>query len=382
MPKALVGVSNHLVGLVKRSLRRSDETLEGQTLGGPPLKTRSFVVACALLALYLPQPAVQADTVSISDPQGDNSGTNRSDEPVTGRLDIAKLTQEHQPPSPSREHELLVHRVTTYDEWSNDLISSGDVFLDLSFESAKGQTGVSIGVNEDGTLYGRASFYNYRRQESAARGFARVWRPDSRTLVVALWRDQIWPGHANELTNYTWRAHSTDRDCSNVSGGDAIIACNDYGPDDGFLHVIEGPGSLDCRDGVDNDDDGSSDFPEDTGCISAEDYYEGLTEEECDEPCDPPTLTIKKRSDSLSGYMRSPHETCQTDRTVFLYRKRSGPDRWVMRIGLDPQGRWGMDGPARPGRYYAAVLPEIKYPIGEQVKCSAVASRTVRFLSL
>lgn len=351
------------------------------------MKSRRFVIAILGWAMLfsLGSPAF-GDVMAASDPQGDNAGFSESGSPASGRLDLASIQHSHVPSPYYLDPDYLVHTISMFSAWDNELLEPrSDVYLQLAFRHRGGTGFVDIQANPDGSLAApvySAVFGN----ESTQAGFAKAWRVDDRTVAVALMRSQIWPGHGSELRSYQWRVQATDQgDCSNLVG-DQHLSCADLAPDNGeMIHVLLGPGSVDCSDDVDNDGDGLAD-DDDAGCSSDDDPFEGFSDAEgdCDrDRCESPAFTLRLDHNPngfplLRGRVRSSLKGCLSERLVYLYRIRRGADRSVTRSGTPNDGKWLNFLPDHPGRYYVVVVPVEKERTPDFVRCARIESNVVR----
>jgi Ca2+-binding RTX toxin-like protein len=135
-----------------------------------------------------------------------------------------------------------------------------------------------------------------------------------------------------------------------------------------------------CFDGLDNGGDGNADFPEDLGCNG----YDDETEYNCP-LCPPQELRISyaQRTTTFRGLLAA-FSRCSGDRSIRLFRVRSGRDRVVGSATTSRSGRWAVSLSRDPrGRFYAIAL-EVRrfYETGgassDAVQCSRMRSRTIR----
>lgn len=109
-----------------------------------------------------------------------------------------------------------------------------------------------------------------------------------------------------------------------------------------------------CSDGADNDSDGATDFPDDSGCVSAEDDSEASHVDIISFV----TIRFAERTDVFRGRVRSSSDACKVNRAVIVKKAVRGEDKTIWRAATDEAGRWRTKSfPRANGRYYA-LLPE------------------------
>ena len=203
-------------------------------------------MAAAVAAILVAGAPSNADEQSFADAVGDN----RFGGPAAA-LDVSAVSVRHDyVRGADNRAPILHHRVETYDEWPDSLITDGPGRLSLVVQARDESFLVGILANPDGSLYGRITTGG-RNLEVA--GFARVWRTDGRSIDIAFPQSVIDRGE-RPLYSYAWRVSTADERCS-FEEGDVISSCYDLAPDTGsHVHVV-----AECDDGVDNDEDGASD---------------------------------------------------------------------------------------------------------------------------
>lgn len=204
------------------------------------------VVAAAIAATLMTGVPSNADEQSFADAAGDNL----FGQPAAA-LDISAVSSGHDyVRGADNRAGILHHRVETYDEWPDSLITDGPGRLSLLIQARDESFSVGILANPDGSLYGRI-VTGGRDLEVA--GYARVWRTDRRSIDVELPQSVVDRGE-RPLYSYDWRVLTSDERCS-FQTGDVITSCYDLSPDTAFhTHVV-----AECDDGVDNDEDGETD---------------------------------------------------------------------------------------------------------------------------
>jgi hypothetical protein len=135
-----------------------------------------------------------------------------------------------------------------------------------------------------------------------------------------------------------------------------------------------------CDDEVDNDGDGSTDYPDDPGCKSPDDNDEYNLPPDCNNgDCEAEsTITIRYsvihgRARFL-GQLQTRVEECAPDREIVLKKPRPGPDLVVASDLTDDAGIWRIPFPDASGRFYAR-SPVKRY---ENVSCLGDRSVTLR----
>ncbi len=127
------------------------------------------------------------------------------------------------------------------------------------------------------------------------------------------------------------------------------------------LTVEAAPPPAACGDGVDNDSDGKTDFPDDPGCSGLEDNSEVDPSKEhvrrvifksLEEFSDDGIAKLR-----ASGRVRSDHPRCKNFVTVRVQFRQRG--KWVTRDSdeTNRRGRWSARFKSKPGLYRASVQP-------------------------
>ncbi|HYI44049.1 MAG TPA: hypothetical protein VE174_01115 [Actinomycetota bacterium] len=192
-------------------------------------KSVGWHVACIVLGVLMTSGVAVADDISFTD--ADDS---------SGRFDIASYAASHIEESGVKM--TLKHDVVMYDEWADTEVGPGNgirISFDVNDDGITERT-LSVRGNSDGSFYGVMFANNKGKVEF--RGYARVWREDSRSVSFAFPRRMLRRG----LDSYGWRvstvySDSDNEDCpGNPSGGDVTEHCFDYGPDSGTVtHVLK-----------------------------------------------------------------------------------------------------------------------------------------------
>ena len=209
------------------------------------MRSRGVVAAAIVATLVVVAPS-KADEQAFADPAGDN----RFGRPGAA-LDISAVSAGHDyVRGADNRAGVLHHRVETYDEWPDSLITEGPGHLSLVIQARHETFSVGVLANPDGSLYGRI-VTGGRDLEIA--GFARAWRTDSRSIDIELPQSVVDRGE-RPLYSYDWRVQTSDERCS-FQQSDVITYCYDLSPDSGsHTHIV-----AECDDGVDNDEDDATD---------------------------------------------------------------------------------------------------------------------------
>ena len=131
-----------------------------------------------------------------------------------------------------------------------------------------------------------------------------------------------------------------------------------------------------CNNGVDDDGDGVTDFPDDPHCQNPEDNTEAPSGH-----ASLPTLTIRYFRDAAAfkGEVQEARNECREQRRVVLRRRTPEGTRTVARTFTDEQDRWKVYWPAARGRYFAVSLRvEVAQPDGTTLVCARDRSVTIR----
>lgn len=179
-------------------------------------RVRRAVLATATVLglLVVAVPAALADNVTRSDP--DDS---------TGGLDIASIAHSH-------SEGVLVHRFSTYEAWDTAVLQDGLSYAKFNFFIDQRYITATVDVEDDGTLY--AEIRNFRTQRII--GFAKVWRPDERSLRIEFPKRVLGRG----VTSYRWSALTSfhqqgHESCDSDSETTTVVACGDPAPTRGFI---------------------------------------------------------------------------------------------------------------------------------------------------
>ena len=130
-----------------------------------------------------------------------------------------------------------------------------------------------------------------------------------------------------------------------------------------------------CSDGIDNDGDGYTDFPDDPQCNDASDNVEAITGDRFSE-----AITIRYvRDTAFRGAAATNYEECSDQRRLRLHRRTRDGSRIIARTFTNGRGRWKVYWPEARGRYFA-VAPEatVTDASGNTIVCERVASVTIR----
>jgi hypothetical protein len=107
-----------------------------------------------------------------------------------------------------------------------------------------------------------------------------------------------------------------------------------------------------CDDDLDNDGDGRVDYPDDSGCASADDN---------DERDGVITLRYdgKDRGGSFKGAVVHTFVRCQRNRAVTLIRVRPGRDNKLASVLSNRRGNWRINRPGSHGKFYVDVARKV-----------------------
>jgi hypothetical protein len=176
---------------------------------------RIFIVGILMLASV-----AHADTRTVPDP--DDTG---------GPLDVMTITQRHiETTQPGQR--LLVHSIEMYEPWDNSVLADSPNSMSIYFDidgDLQVERELLIGANGDGSLGGIMFSLHPRGGRGRVRGFARVTRPDDRTVEVTFPKVLLEKG----ITRYRWNVHTLtdspdDPECGNQ--GDTYVYCGDNAP--------------------------------------------------------------------------------------------------------------------------------------------------------
>ena len=177
---------------------------------------------CASLCLAVLLPMVTGG-VAFADRQ-----KVRDEDDSPGALDIRSVAHKH------GERRLLVHNLSTYEEWSSSTLEVGSqISWYFRYGGKLRRTGITRAA-EDGTLYTEI----LKGSTNRILGFAKTWRPDAESVRIELPRRLLGRG----VSQYRWYVttvfHQDDHpDCG--LDGSAVVECFDRAPDRGWiLHDI------------------------------------------------------------------------------------------------------------------------------------------------
>lgn len=135
--------------------------------------------------------------VTVTDPLK----TMSDPDDMTGALDVAGMEQTQESSMTSATTE-IVHRLTMFEPWGNDALAGNafmEMYLDIDDDPASVERVITIDLDEeDSTLW--ASMIDATTGQS--RGYARVRRPDDKTLEVRFPPTMVRKG----LRSYRWYA--------------------------------------------------------------------------------------------------------------------------------------------------------------------------------
>ena len=173
------------------------------------------IVGVLLLSGLLVVGTAKADVKSRIDPDDSSS-----------QLDIKSIEQRH------GGRGLLVHRITTFEEWDASTLSEPENSFELSLQYRGHYRFIHIDVADDGSLFAEIN----HPTKGAVLGYAKIWRPDTRTVQIEIPKRLL----SSEVQGYKWNAQSSfhdeaSEDCSNDNDGHVLI-CNDTAPDSGWVY--------------------------------------------------------------------------------------------------------------------------------------------------
>jgi hypothetical protein len=143
------------------------------------------------------------------------------------------------------------------------------------------------------------------------------------------------------------------------------------------LHAQEeDPPLPDCRDEVDNDNDGFIDFPDDFDCASPDDLSESVTSSQ---PVSNVTIRYEPERARFAGGLTTPDEPrCEPGRRVKVKKVRPGRNLVIGRDRTNRRGNWVVPRRRPHGRFYAVAMPEFRFSDSEGVDCARQRSVTIR----
>ena len=141
-------------------------------------------------------------------------------------------------------------------------------------------------------------------------------------------------------------------ECARVAGDPAGAPAGVCFDDVSKTWTRTGPQDAECNDGLDNDGDGRTDFPNDPDCSDIND----TTETHFPTTSRVATnLTIRYDPPLFKGSVGSPRKRCQQGREVTLKKVTPGPNRTVGRDTSNREGSWQIRKRRARGRFYAVV---------------------------
>lgn len=149
----------------------------------------------------------------------------------SGMLDLRSASHAHR-------SGLLVHSVETYEPWENEILVDGLTRFNFLFSyrgSPRRQLVVEV-ADDQQSLFAEMS--DWRTGKIV--GYAKVWRPDERSLRVEFPKRLL----SRKLAKYRWSVSSGYHQSGPPPCGDAegvSTACTDHVPDSGMiLHDLKG----------------------------------------------------------------------------------------------------------------------------------------------
>lgn len=152
-----------------------------------------------------------------------DSKTRKDADDAAGKLDVQSVQWKH---SSGR---LLIHHLTTYEAWTNDVFQKGS-YIFFSFKMGDRRRQLFVSTSEDGTLFGQMTDPDTGRIV----GFAKVWRPDERSLQVEFPRRFL----GRSVSRYKWEVTTNFHEEGHPecgTQGSGVISCPDRVPDTGRL---------------------------------------------------------------------------------------------------------------------------------------------------
>ena len=174
----------------------------------------SVMLSVVVASVALLSTKSQADTKLVQDADD-----------TAGALDVSEVGHSH------GQNRLLIHRLSTYESWSNDvLLDEGTAFWFEFFPAGGNEKYVRVDVSPDGNLYGEV----IRWDGETILAYVKVWRPDDRTIQIEFPKRILKLG----LHRYSWNVASTFRQPgASECGGDPYV-CSDHVPDQGAGHTL------------------------------------------------------------------------------------------------------------------------------------------------
>lgn len=172
-------------------------------------KSRLFVVL-AVFAVLLPAIAVAT-----------TGGVDDADD-VDGPWDFKTAIHGHEWVEGKR---FLRHRLETYEPWATEELADSSLVILFDFEDGRSpDKWITITAAEDGTPYAEMFHADRRRVD----GYAKVWRPDDRSIEVVFPRRLLKRG----IRSYQWWAQGDyslqhPEQCTDQGEGVAWTTCDD-----------------------------------------------------------------------------------------------------------------------------------------------------------
>lgn len=114
-----------------------------------------------------------------------------------GVFDIASVSHGH-------TERLLLHTMTMYEAWENAVLADDSTYVTFTFYYGRGNFKfITVDVAPDGSLFAEI----VRWDGETVVGYAKVWRPDDRTLQIEFPKRALQRG----LNRYSWDAHAVYR---------------------------------------------------------------------------------------------------------------------------------------------------------------------------
>jgi hypothetical protein len=192
-------------------------------------RKRATALVLFLVAVLMITPQAEGHRAVGTDQQGDNTDPDGDSTP----LDIASVTWGHRknPSTPAEPREVTL-KLEMYGDWDNSVLDdrAHQIGFHILNRSDCVCRALYIQTTQDGTLY--AEIIGGRDGPAKFYGYAKVWRPDVRTVKVSFRKRQL----GRHLNNVGVRAltSNTGGECQRPSG-DSTEPCEDVVPDEGFL---------------------------------------------------------------------------------------------------------------------------------------------------
>lgn len=154
----------------------------------------------------------------------------RDGDDARGRLDVKVAVAGHKSTGKSG-HDLVRHRLTTFAPWGRKVLGDASTDVQFLFDTDDDHA-ADVQVTVD-LRRGRLVALETDLDSGTSVGRARVWRPNRRSVAIALPKRNLGGG------DYRWYAATAfHRDGSKACGtsGDAVAICGDRVPNKGFVH--------------------------------------------------------------------------------------------------------------------------------------------------